>query len=164
MQAVNGGFAIPPGASDYKVESEVEIGTDTRLVDLLPHMHLRGKDFEYTAVYPTGEKQVLLRVPNYSFSWQLVYVPQNDVVLPKGTKIHCVAHFDNSANNPYNPDPSKKVTWGDQSWDEMMIGFFDVAFDRGMNPDLLFPPKPEKKTSEPVKTAEAKPVNVSQPN
>jgi hypothetical protein len=111
----------------------------------MPHMHLRGKDFEYKAVYPTGESQVLLRVPNYSFSWQLIYLPQGDIVVPKGTKNHCTAHFDNSANNPYNPDPTKRISWGDQSWDEMMIGFFDVAFDKNMDVKQLFPPEKTEK-------------------
>ena len=96
-----------------------------KLVDMMPHMHLRGKDFVYTAYYPTGESEVLLRVPHYDFSWQLFYYLADQKVLPAGTRIHCVAHFDNSANNPANPDPTKEVHWGDQSWEEMMIGFFD---------------------------------------
>jgi hypothetical protein len=150
LAAANGKFAIPPGDPNYQADSEFEFGTDTRIVSFLPHMHLRGKDFEYKAVYPTGESQVLLSVPHYSFSWQLVYVPQGDVVVPKGTKIHCIAHYDNSVNNPHNPDATKKVTWGDQSWDEMMIGFFDVAFKKQMDVRKLFPPAPEKK---PVDTA-----------
>ena len=100
---------------------------------LLPHMHLRGKDFEYRAVYPTGEKETLLKVPNYSFSWQLSYYPAKDLVMPKGTKIECTAHYDNSANNPNNPDPTQVVKFGDQSWEEMMFGFFDVAIDANAN-------------------------------
>jgi hypothetical protein len=104
-----------------------------------PHMHLRGKDFEYRVTYPTGEAETLLKVPNYSFSWQLLYQPAKQIVLPKGTKIACTAHFDNSPNNPNNPDPGKEVSWGDQSWDEMMIGFFDVAFDANMELKHLFP-------------------------
>jgi len=96
----------------------------------MPHMHLRGKDFEYRAVYPTGETEALLRVPKYNFNWQLSYYLVGSKVLPKGTRIECTAHFDNSANNPENPDPKAEVKWGDQSWEEMMIGWFDVAFDR----------------------------------
>ncbi len=107
-------------------------------------MHLRGKDFNFEATYPTGEKQMLLNVPNYSFSWQLVYYPTTDLTMPKGTKIHCIAHFDNSANNRFNPDPTKVIKFGEQSWDEMMIGFFDVAFDKKMDPKNLFPPDPPK--------------------
>jgi hypothetical protein len=104
-------------------------------VNLMPHMHYRGKDFLYTAVYPTGEKQVLLDVPHYDFNWQLAYVEQDQLLLPKGTRIECVAHHDNSANNKYNPDPSKEVRWGDQTWEEMMIGWFDVAFDAKLDPN-----------------------------
>jgi hypothetical protein len=155
LAAANGKFAIPPGDSNHQVESEFEFGTDTRIVNFLPHMHLRGKDFQYTAIYPTGESQTLLKVPNYSFSWQLVYWPQTDVVIPKGTKLHCVAHYDNSANNKYNPDPTKEVKWGDQSWEEMMIGFFDVAFDRNMDASKLFPPKKEEKQAKPTASGSA---------
>ena len=150
LAAVNEDFAIPPGAPNYQAESDFEFGTDTRMVALLPHMHLRGKDFEYKVTYPTGESQILLNVPHYSFSWQLVYVPEGDIVIPKGTKLHCTAHYDNSLNNPNNPDATKEVKWGDQSWDEMMIGFFDVAFDKNMKPSKLFV---EKKKKEPVNEA-----------
>jgi hypothetical protein len=78
---------------------------------------------------PNGEKQTLLKVPNYSFSWQLSYFLEEPLQLPKGSVIECTAHFDNSANNKYNPDATHEVKWGDQSWEEMMIGFFDIAFD-----------------------------------
>jgi hypothetical protein len=106
-------------------------------VSLTPHMHLRGKDFLYTAVYPTGEKQVLLNVPHYDFNWQLSYVENQELLLPKGTRIECVAHYDNSPNNPANPDPTKEVRWGDQTFEEMMIGFFDVSFDAKADPTPL---------------------------
>ncbi|HEY7212043.1 MAG TPA: thiol-disulfide isomerase [Bryobacteraceae bacterium] len=140
-------FAIPPGAADYQVDAEIEFAKDTRIIDLMPHMHLRGKNFEFKALYPTGESQTLLRVPHYSFSWQLVYYSASDIRIPKGTRLHCTAHFDNSANNPWNPDPSKEVRWGEQSWDEMMIGFFDVAIPKDMDVRELFPAKPETKTA-----------------
>ena len=133
----NNKFQIPAGDANYKVESTMTLQADSTLVALLPHMHLRGKDFEYRAVYPTGETQTLLRVPAYSFSWQLSYLPEKPIVLPKGTKIECTAHFDNSANNPYNPDPAKTIRWGDQSWDEMMIGFFNVAIPANMSSEEL---------------------------
>jgi hypothetical protein len=108
-------------------------------------MHLRGKDFEYRVIYPTGEKQTLLSVPHYSFSWQLSYFPVEPIVLPKGTRIECTAHYDNSANNPHNPDSRVDVRYGDQSWEEMMFGFFDVAIDVKMNPaDLMRAPKPAR--------------------
>ena len=148
LGAVNGKFKIPPGDANYKVDSEFEMGTQVKLVSMQPHMHLRGKDFEYRVVYPTGEAETLLKVPNYSFSWQLYYQPVKQLVLPKGTKIECTAHFDNSPNNPNNPDPTKEITWGDQSWDEMMIGFFDVAFDANMELKHLFPEQKDEKKSD----------------
>ena len=134
-------FEIPPNDSNYKVNATFEFGDDAKVIAYLPHMHLRGKDFEYRAVYPTGEKETLLSVPNYSFSWQLTYFPVKELVVPKGTKIECTAHYDNSANNPNNPDPSKSVRYGDQSWEEMMFGFFDVAIDAKKEPSSLFPPR-----------------------
>jgi tetratricopeptide (TPR) repeat protein len=143
IPAFNDKFKIPAGDANYQVESEFELGTQVELTSMQPHMHSRGKDFEYRAVYPTGESEVLLRVPNYSFSWQLAYYLAKPIVLPKGTRIQCVAHFDNSANNRNNPDPRKNVSWGDQSWDEMMIGFFSVAFDANMPLKNLFPGQSE---------------------
>jgi len=131
-------FEIPPGDPDYQVESDVTLREPAKLVDMMPHMHLRGKDFTYTAVYPSGETEVLLKVPRYSFSWQLFYYLANQKTLPAGTHIHCVAHFDNSPNNPANPDATKPVRWGDQSWEEMMIGWFDVAIPPTEDPMDLF--------------------------
>ena len=145
LAAGKGDFKIPPGDPNYKVDSEFEMGTEVKLVGLLPHMHLRGKDFEYRVVYPTGESETILSVPHYSFSWQLSYYPVKPIVLTKGTKIECTAHYDNSPNNPSNPDATKEVKWGDQSWDEMMLGFFDVAFDANMPVKSLFPERKEDK-------------------
>jgi hypothetical protein len=90
----------------------------------MPHMHVRGKDFKYTITYPDGRQEVLLNVPRYDFNWQLKYDLKEVLNVPKGARIDCVAHFDNSPNNKYNPDPTKEVHWGDQTWEEMMIGFF----------------------------------------
>ena len=118
LPVINHDFAIPPGASDYRVDAQMIVQDDTKLVSMNPHMHLRGKTFEFRAVYPTGEKQVLLRVPNYSFAWQLQYYPKRQLALPRGTRVELSAWFDNSANNPA---PAKEVRWGDQSWDEMMV-------------------------------------------
>jgi len=145
LAAGKGDFKIPPGDANYKVDSEFEMGTQVTLVGMLPHMHLRGKDFEYRIVRPTGETETILSVPHYSFSWQLSYYPVKPIVLTKGTKIECTAHYDNSPNNPSNPDARKEVTWGDQSWDEMMLGFFDVAFDAKMPVKNLFPEKKDEK-------------------
>ena len=125
--ATNATFRIPPGDGNYEVHSSFTAKEDIRIVDLMPHMHLRGKDFKYTAVYPDGRSEVLLDVPRYDFNWQLVYRFQQPVLLPKGARLECVAHFDNSANNKYNPDPTKEVKWGPQTFEEMMIGWFDYT-------------------------------------
>ena len=134
-------LAIPPGDANYEVRSSFEFGGEAHVINLTPHMHLRGKDFLFTASYATGEKQVLLNVPHYDFSWQLVYNPEQDIVMPKGSKIECVAHYDNSPNNPNNPDATKEVRYGEQSWEEMMFGFFDVAIDAHQNIESIFPPR-----------------------
>jgi hypothetical protein len=91
---------------------------------MMPHMHLRGKSFRYEAIYPDGNREVLLDVPGYDFNWQLRYELEEPKFLPKGTKLFCTAHFDNSENNLANPDPTKRVRWGDQTWEEMMIGWY----------------------------------------
>jgi peroxiredoxin len=127
---LNHQIQIPPGDDNYRVESEYTVRDDGHLLNFMPHMHLRGKDFEYEAVYPDGKKEVLLSVPRYNFNWQSVYRLAELKAVPKGTKIHCVAHFDNSAKNPSNPDPTKTVHWGDQTWEEMMIGWLDMVYDR----------------------------------
>jgi hypothetical protein len=139
LSATNGTFKIPPGDPNYKVDSEFQVGATVRLASLHPHMHGRGKDFEYRVVYPTGETQTLLEVPRYNWQWQLWYNLAQPIVLPKGTKIECTAHFDNSPNNPDNADPTKEVTWGDQSWDEMMVGFFNLVFPANMPVKDIFP-------------------------
>ena len=125
--AANARFVLPAGAESHEVKSKWEVREETTLVNLTPHMHLRGKAFKYEATYPTGEKEVLLNVPRYDFNWQHTYVLAQPKVLPKGTVIECTALFDNSANNKFNPDPTKAVRWGDQSWEEMMIGFGTVV-------------------------------------
>jgi len=140
INTANVTFAIPPGDPSYEVRAKLTLQRDATLVDLLPHMHFRGKSFEYRATYPSGESEVLLNVPHYDFNWQLTYELAQQKLLPKGTVIECVARFDNSANNRYNPDPSKEVHYGEQTWEEMMIGFFDVAVPMQTTPrDLMFP-------------------------
>jgi hypothetical protein len=127
-------FVIPAGATNHEVEARYTLTRDATLTSLFPHMHLRGKDFEFRVTLPNGEKQTLLRVPNYSFSWQLSYSLAEPLQLPKGSVIECTAHFDNSVNNKFNPDATHEVRWGEQSWEEMMIGFFNIAFDAGIDP------------------------------
>jgi hypothetical protein len=92
-------------------------------------MHLRGKDMQIKAAYPDGKSEILLSVPNYSFNWQTTYYFKKPLAVPKGTRIEVTAHFDNSAKNKYNPDPTKVVRWGDPTYDEMMIGWIDYLSD-----------------------------------
>ena len=127
--ALNAKFAIPPGDPDHEVRSSWTAKEDVRIVDLMPHMHVRGKDFTYTAVYPDGRSEIVLQLPKYNFNWQLLYRFKEPLRLPKGSRLDCVAHFDNSPNNKYNPDPTKEVRWGPQTWEEMMIGWFDYVVD-----------------------------------
>ena len=127
--ALNARFVIPPGEANHEVKSSTTFREDVHLTSFMPHMHYRGKDFTYTAVYPDGRSEVLLSVPKYDFNWQLTYVLKEPVSLPKGTRLDCVAHFDNSAGNKFNPDPAKEVRWGDQTWEEMMIGWYGYTRD-----------------------------------
>ena len=121
-------FVIPPGDPNHEVRSESTFKEDAVLYSLLPHMHLRGKDFKYDVVYPDGKTETILYVPHYDFGWQATYRFKEPLKLPKGTKIKCLAHFDNSPANPWNPDPTAKVTFGEQTWEEMMIGFIDYGY------------------------------------
>ena len=136
---------IPPGAPNHRVDARVTLHETASLLSLFPHMHVRGKGFEYRAIYPTGETEVLLSVPKYNFNWQLTYYLERPRVLPKGTRLECTAYYDNSPNNPHNPDPAAEVLWGDQTWEEMLAGFMDLAIDASMNPDDLIRPKPAPK-------------------
>ncbi len=142
-------FAIPPGDSNYEVKARMTLQEDATLVNLLPHMHFRGKDFTYKVTYPSGESETLLEVPHYDFNWQLTYELAQPKVLPKGTVIDCVAHYDNSPNNRFNPDPTKEVHYGEQTWEEMMFGFFDVSVPMNVSAmDLMMPKKaPAQATS-----------------
>jgi hypothetical protein len=140
LAAANVRFSIPAGDPDFRVDARVTLHEEATLVSLLPHMHLRGKSFEFRVAYPDGRKETLLVVPRYDYNWQLSYYLDRPLRLPKETTIECTAHFDNSANNPRNPDPAKTVRFGAQSWDEMMIGYFEVAVDTGVGMrDLLLP-------------------------
>lgn len=126
---LNTGFVIPAGADNHEVKSAYTFKEGAHIVSLMPHMHLRGKDFEVKAVYPDGSSKVLLSVPRYDFNWQTYYVPRVPVALPAGTRIECTAHFDNSTNNKFNPDATKDVRWGEQTWEEMMIGWLSYYYD-----------------------------------
>jgi hypothetical protein len=132
LQLNNHALIIPPGADDFRVEVQGTLPNDATLLSLFPHMHLRGKRFEYDIVHDDGSVEVLLRV-NYHFHWQLSYKLAEPRQLKAGTRLRAIAWYDNSKNNPHNPDPTKTVTWGDQTSDEMMVGFFDVAVPAGMD-------------------------------
>lgn len=125
--AINTDFEIPPHADNYKVESWTTFTSPVTLMSFAPHMHYRGKSFDYFLETPDGKRTHLLSVPRYDFNWQTTYHLKEPLSVPAGSKMHCIAHFDNSANNPYNPDPEKAVRWGDQTWEEMMIGFFHYS-------------------------------------
>ncbi len=118
-------LAIPPNDSNYMTKATYEFKEDVTLLDFTPHMHLRGKAFKYVMTYPDGRVEEMLDVPKYDFNWQLSYILAEPRKIPAGTKIEATAWYDNSANNKYNPDPSKEVRWGDQTFQEMMIGFFN---------------------------------------
>ena len=122
-------FTIPPGAANHEVEAEATFSDNVRVWTMHPHMHLRGKDMTYTAIYPDGRSEVVLQVPKFDFGWQTDYWLSEPLTLPKGSKLHVRAHFDNSTANRSNPDPTKAVRWGDQTWEEMMIGFFTYTVE-----------------------------------
>jgi hypothetical protein len=120
---------IPPGDPNFESRSSFTFTEDSHISMFMPHMHVRGKDFEYKLVYPDGKEKILLRVPKYDFNWQLNYFVREPIAAPKGSRIECVAHHDNSAANKFNPDPTITVRWGDQTWEEMMIGWLDYTID-----------------------------------
>lgn len=132
---VNASFSIPPGDPNHEVLASHTFEQDSHILTLAPHMHYRGKDFTYVATYPDGREDTLLKVNDYDFNWQTVYELEQPLAAPKGTRIDCVAHFDNSEGNPDNPDPTRRVGFGDESYDEMMIGFVDYIVDEGRAPE-----------------------------
>lgn len=133
---------IPAGEGNAKVVAKVAVHEDVTLQSMFPHMHVRGKSMEYRATYPDGKTEVLLNVPKYDFNWQLSYYPKEPKKLPKGTQLEIVAHYDNSPNNAFNPDPKQEVRWGEQTWEEMLAAFVDFAIPVEMNPADIARPKP----------------------
>lgn len=134
---------IPAGDRDYHLNAWGTLPNDALLLGFFPHMHLRGKAFEYDRIpvkdgHDDGRPEPLLRVSHYDFHWQLPYRLAKPIPLKKGTKLSVTAWFDNSANNPLNPDPSAEVTWGEQSAQEMLVGFFDVAVDPSVDRRSFF--------------------------
>lgn len=150
------GWRIPAGDPAFEIRSERQLDRDVNLLGLFTHMHVRGRDMTFYAESPTGERQTLLQIPNYNFEWQLGYeLKPGTKILPKGTKVEAIAHFDNSPFNPYNPDPKIEVRYGPQTVDEMFNGFvFYVA--EGEDLDIEVNPKngkarPKKKEGTPDK-------------
>jgi mono/diheme cytochrome c family protein len=122
-------FVIPAYDGNAEVKGTTVLKADTVVTTLTPHMHVRGKDMKYIAHYADGTSEVLLNVPKYDFNWQITYELAKPKVLPAGTTVEVIAHFDNSAANKFNPDPSKDVKWGDQTFEEMMIGFWSTVVE-----------------------------------
>ena len=138
LQLTNHTFIIPPREDDYRVDVSGTLPNDCTLLSFFPHMHLRGKRFEYNILNPDGSVgETLLRV-NYHFHWQLSYKLAQPRFLKAGTRLQAVAWYDNSEDNPHNPDPNVEVRWGGQTYEEMMVGFFDVAVPADMDKELFF--------------------------
>jgi hypothetical protein len=138
LQLNNDRLLIPPGVPDAHFHVWGTLPQDAVLLSLYPHMHLRGKTFEYRVTPPGGEPRTLLRVDHYDFRWQLTYRLKDPLPLAAGTRIECLASYDNSSRNPLNPDPNQSVRFGFQSTQEMMIGFFDVAVPAEVGKNSFF--------------------------
>ena len=138
LQLTNDLFIIPPGVPDFRVEVHGSLPQDAMLLSFFPHMHLRGKAFEYNIVHPDGSTQTLLRLNHYHFHWQLSYRLAEPRFLKAGTKLQAVAWYDNTEDNPHNPDPNVEVRWGGQTYEEMMVGFFDVAVPANIDKEQFF--------------------------
>jgi mono/diheme cytochrome c family protein len=121
---------LPAGSADQAVDTAIEFTADTRITALFPHTHLRGKGWEYRLVYPDGRSQVVLSVPKYDFNWQTYYVFTTPLVAPKGSRLEATAHYDNSVNNKWNPDPKVDVRWGEQTWQEMQYSGITYYVDQ----------------------------------
>jgi hypothetical protein len=135
-------ITIPPGERDYRRTVSGTLPNDALLLSFFPHLHLRGKSFEYRIVGAEGQYESLLKVTPYDFYWQMNYVLTKPRLLKAGTRLQVEANWDNSRNNPRNPDPDAEVHWGEQSWAEMMVGFFDVAVDATVDKRRFFERQP----------------------
>jgi hypothetical protein len=122
-------LAIPPGADNHLESATIPVPRPVKVLGYMPHMHVRGKAFRYEAILPSGDIRTLLEVPRYDFNWQLAYRYAEPLALPAGSRVRAIGWFDNSPNNPANPDPSKLVRWGPQTSDEMMLGYVEYYFD-----------------------------------
>ncbi len=138
LQLTNDRFLIPPGDPDHRVEVHGSLPNEALLLSFFPHMHLRGKTFEYRLIEPGKIPETLLRIPQYNFYWQLSYRLKEPMLLKAGSTLQAIATFDNSRANPHNPDPDSAVKWGEQTWAEMMVGFFDIAVDPKIDKQQFF--------------------------
>jgi mono/diheme cytochrome c family protein len=127
LTVINSLFLIPPGAENHEATACYNVPRDIQFVNYFPHMHVRGKAMKYEVVYPDGRRETLLQVDKYNFNWQTLYILRNPLSVPKGSRFVVTAHFDNSAKNKYNPDPSKAVRFGEPTYDEMLVGYADVV-------------------------------------
>ncbi len=126
-QVANLTFQIEPGNPNYEVTAKRTMKEDAYLSTMMPHMHVRGRSAKYVVRYSDGREVVALWVPNYDFNWQLRYKLAEPIFMPKGSELHAIFTYDNSTNNRYNPDPSAAVRWGDQTWEEMMLGYYGTV-------------------------------------
>ncbi len=126
---INATFTLEPGEENKAVDSAIEFTQDSHIVALFPHTHLRGKSWEYRMVYPDGRSEVVLSVPKYDFNWQTYYTFTQPLAAPKGARLEATAHYDNSVNNPSNPDPKVAVHWGEQTWQEMQYSGITYVID-----------------------------------
>jgi hypothetical protein len=134
-------FAVPPNDANYETPpAEFTFTADAELHWMSPHMHLRGKDMQYKLVFPDGREQIILNVPHYDFNWQLGYELATPIKVPSGTKLVVIAHYDNSANNKFNPDPNRTVYNGNMTWEEMFAPFFAITVDKSVDPTKAFRP------------------------
>jgi hypothetical protein len=124
----NMSLVLPPKTANQKGELTYAFKDDALVMGFMPHMHLRGTSARYIVTYPDGKSETLLFVPDYDFNWQSAYRFEKPLHIPKGTKLTWIAHWDNSADNPRNPDPNKEVRWGPQTWDEMQNGWMDLVW------------------------------------
>jgi len=121
----NTNFEIPPGAERHEITASVRLPRGIQVLALLPHSHLRGVATRYDLLTADGKEETLLDVPNYDFNWQLPYEYAKPRKIEKGSKLTYTAWYDNSSNNPANPDPSTSVYWGDQTYNEMHLGYIE---------------------------------------
>ena len=133
---LNETLKLPPGSSDTEVGTAIQFLEDSRITALFPHTHLRGKSWEYRLTYPDGRSEVVLTVPKYDFNWQTYYVFTEPLAAPKGSRLQALAHYDNSTENKWNPDPTIEVHWGEQTWEEMQYSGITYFVDPNRQPAI----------------------------